>query len=213
LNTALKQLIQSDVPAAFLRSCAEGLQASFQRAHYDALTFHEHERARVLPQLRHYRQNAAFRDAAAAHGLECQMFSASPQGENFPLVVTGRLIIARCSLAFNNRRIPKARFRRQIAAGNRILEPDNLDFFDSARKKPSEFEPLGVLIASVSPHRTQAADLPAAIMVGVPHSDLSDWHTLMEHQELMLDSHEVVHVPDNAFVKLKKQMRRSEGKD
>lgn len=210
MKDQLIQYIASRTPAVFFQRVVEEIEAAHFAAHQHAGTFEEPERYRVQPQLQHYRSNEALRKAAVEAGMEVAAPHTEPKGERFSLVACGEIRYGQICVPFNNRTPRQAKHREAIAAVNEPLEPANTDLFSG----PTEPIPdgLGCLIVAVRQHRRESQSVPFGVMVGVPYTNLRDWHLFVPVSEVMAAYHpaEQIEVPDLAFATLKRRLRGSE---
>lgn len=211
MKDQLIQYIASRTPALFFQQVVEEIETAHFVAHQAASTYEEPERFRVLPQLQHYGSNAALRKAAVVAGMEAAAPHTEPKGERFSLVACGEIRFGQICVPFNNCTPRPAKHRNAIAAVNGPLEPTQSDLFNGL-KNPIP-EGLGCLIVAVRQHRGQPQSVPFSVMVGVPYSNLRDWHLFVPVSEIMAAYHpaEQIDVPDLAFGKLKRRMGDSEG--
>lgn len=202
--------LASSTPALFFPRLVESLEAAYFDAYSHAKTFDEPERNRVLGQLRHYRQNFALRQAATDSALMAVAPHTDPKGERYSVVASEGIRYGRIGVPFNNSCPRVSKHRKTIAALNSRLEPINLDLFSPASPRPTEG--LGCLVVTVNPSRAAEQSVPAAIMIGVPFSNLKGWHLFEPIEEVMAAANPAVEitVPDLAWVKLKKQLSDSE---
>lgn len=199
------QRIVLNVPEAFWRRFSEGADESYFAAHKEASTYQPREQSRVRGQLRHHRLNEGLRNAAAVSRIEMLSPPSTAWSDWFNVAAAGEVRIARVALPFSNRIPRPAKHRRLVAAINTRFEPDSADFFDPLPPKPASG--LGCLIVTVHPHRSQNQGAPAAVMLGVPFSDLRGWHFLEPISKVLAAYHPAVEqvVPDLAIVRLKKK--------
>lgn len=210
LKDDLIQYIASRTPAVFFQRVVEEIEAGHSDAHRHAVTFDDPERFRVHPQLQHYRSSAALRKAADHAGMIVAAPHTEPKGERFSLVASGEIRFGQICVPFNNSTPRQAKHRKMIAAVNDRLEPANLDLFTgNAEPLP---DGLGCLIVAVKPHRREPQSVPFGVMVGVPYSNLTDWHLFVPVSEIMAAYHpeEKIEVPDLAFATLKRRMGETE---
>ena len=202
--------IANRTPQHFLQSVSEALDTAYFQAYRESLTYDEPERRRMQGQIRHYRQNEAFRDAGHKSGLATVSANTSPRGELFPFVATEGVIYGRIGVNFSNRTPRLAKHRQAIASANARLEPINLDFFKPTPEKLTDG--LGILIVTVNPHINNPQDIPAAIKVGVPYTNCKGWHLFEPLESIMAAyaSPVEIEVPDLALVLLKKRLADKE---
>jgi len=202
--------IVSRTPLLFWNRSVELLEAAYFEAHQHALTFEEPERRRMLGQLRNYRQNAALRDAGSAAGLIAAAPHTEPKGERYALIAAEDIRFGRVAVHFKDSRPRPAKHRTTIAALNSRLEPISLPLFGAAPVLPKDG--LGCLIVTVNPPRYEPQSTPAAIMLGVPYTDLRGWHLLEPVASIIAAYHvaEDIKVPDLAWAKLKARLKATE---
>jgi hypothetical protein len=204
--------ISNRTPQAFLQSAIEGLESAYYQSFIDSTSFDEPEQRRIQPQIRHYRQNAALREAGFKSGLLSVAAETDPRGEKFTLVTSNGVTYGRVGLNFSNRIPRAAKHREAIAAINSRLEPINFDLFSPITERPTDG--LGIFIVTVNPSPSAPQDVPAAINIGVPYSNCKGWHLFEPIESVMAayaSSVELL-VPDLALVQLKKKLQSSEEK-
>lgn len=211
LKIDLVEYIAQRTPSLFVPRVGELLEAAYYSAFQHAETFEEPERIRVLGHLRHSRQNEAIRTAANAAGLVATSPHTQPKGDRYSMVAAQDIRFTRTSVPFNSNLPRPALHRKAIAALNARLEPVNMSLFGPDQAYPSDG--LGCLIVTVNPPRTDNQSLPAAILVGVPYTNLRGWHLLEPLSTILAAQNpaEQIDVPDLAWAKLKKQLGDAEG--
>lgn len=210
MGSDLIEYIVQRTPMVFLTRAVELLEAAYHGAHRQASVYAEPERPRVLGQLRHYGQNQAIREAAEIAQLVAAAPHTDPKGERYSLVAAQDIRFGRISVRFNDSRPRPSKHRRAIAALNGRLEPVNMSLFDATPARLQDG--LGCLLVTVNAHRAEPQTLPAAIMIGVPYSNLRGWH-LFEPMEQVLAAYNPaadIEVPDLAWVKLKRELGEAE---
>ncbi len=210
MSIDLIEFIVTKTPLAFFTNLVEKLDEAYFLAHQEANTYAEPERRRILPQKRHYRQNAAFREAGTEAGLIAAAPHTDPKGERFSLVAAQDIRYGRIAVPFQNRIPRPAKHRKMIAAVNARLEPSNLDLFSGSMEPVGAG--LGCLIVTVNPHRSEGQSLPHDIYVGVPYSNVRGWHLFSPVSDVLAACRPAleVEVPDLAFAKLKKKLNDAE---
>jgi len=211
MKDQLIQYIASRTPAIFFQRVVEEIEAAHFAAHQTATTFEDPERFRVQPQLQHYGSSAALRKAGLAAGMEVAAPHTKPKGERFSLVACGEIRFGQICVPFNNCIPRSAKHRKVLASVNEALEPAHADLFSGPTKAIPEG--LGCLIVAVRQHKGESQSVPFSVMVGVPYTNLKDWHLFVPVSEVMAAYHpaEQIEVPDLAFATLKRRMRGSEG--
>lgn len=202
--------IANRTPQYFLQSAVEGLESAYYQAYRESSTYDDPEQRRIQGQIRHYRQNAALRDAGQKCGLLSVAASTDPQGEKYTLVTSQGVVYGRIGVNYSDRTPRLAKHRKSIAAINSRLEPLNLDLFNPPAERPADG--LGIFLVTVNPHPRQSQDTPAAINIGVPYSNCRGWH-LFERVESIMAAYATpveILVPDLALVQLKKKLQSSE---
>jgi len=207
----LIQYIISRVPLSFFTLASEHLEAAYFSAHQYAQTFEEAERARILGQLRHYRQNEAIRMAAMEAGLTATAPHTYPKGERYTLIAAENIIFSRVNVPFNNHLPRPSKYRRLIATINQRLEPTNEVLFGPEPIRPPS-NGLGCLIVTVNPPRFEPQSTPFNLIVGVPYTSLKGWHLFEPISSILAEYHptQEIEVPDMAWAKLKKQLGEAE---
>lgn len=202
--------IANRTPKYFLQSAVEGLEAAYFQAYREASSYDEPELRRIQGQIRHYRQNAALRDAGNKSGLKSVAASTDPQGEKYTLVTTQGVVYGRLGVNYCDKTPRIAKHRKAIAAINSRLEPLHLDLFNPPPERPSDG--LGVFLVTINPHPRQSQDMPAAINIGIPYSNCKGWHLFEPVESIMAAYASPVEilVPDLALVQLKKKLQSSE---
>jgi hypothetical protein len=210
LKIDLVEYIANRTPTVFITQATELLEEAYHAAHRHSETFDEPERKRVLGQLRHYRQNEALRAAAVKAGLMAAAPHTDPKGERYSIVVAQDIKFSRIGIPHNNNRPRASQHRKAIAALNSRLEPANMSLFSPLQNIPSDG--LGCLLVTVNPHRRESQSVPAALMIGVPYTNLREWHLLEPLSSILAAQHpaEEIGVPDLAWAKLKKQLGDAE---
>lgn len=206
----LVEYIAQRTPSSFVPRAIELLEDAYFEAYRYSETFDEPEKKRVLGQLRHYRQNEAMRSAGLSSGLVTAAPHTDPKGERYSIVIAEDIRFSRIGVPFENNRPRPSAHRRAIATLNARLEPANMSLFDQARPLP--IDGLGCLLVTVNPHRLESQSVPAALMIGVPYTNLRGWH-LFEPVSTILAAQnpaEEIGVPDLAWAKLKKQLGDAE---
>lgn len=212
MEVDLIEYIANRTPKNFIQNTIESLEAAYHQAHNESSTYDAPELRRIRAQIRHYRQNKAFRDAGQKSGLNTYSAITSPKGESFPLVSLDGVTYGRIGVNFSNR-IPRlAKHRKEIALVNSRLEPYTRDLFDKEVKQSAEG--LGVFIVTVHPDNRAPQDMPASIKIGVPYSDCRGWHLFEPIQSFMAAyaTPVEIEVPDLALVTLKKRLSGNEKK-
>lgn len=206
----LVEFIASKTPLTFFNNLVERLEEAYFMAHQEAMTYDEPERFRILPQARHYRQNAAFREAGIGAGLIAAAPYTDPKGERYSMIAAEDIRYGRIAVPFHNRIPRPARHRSTIAAVNARLEPRNFDLFSGMPRQLGDG--LGCLIVTINPHRSEGQSVPQDIFVGVPYSNLRDWHLFTPVSEVVAAYRpaQELEVPDLAFAKLKKKLNDAE---
>ncbi|AMH06555.1 hypothetical protein [Achromobacter xylosoxidans] len=207
----LVEYIVRKSPELLFTRMVEKLEEAYFAAHQHAETFPSAERRRVLGQLRHYRQNVALREAGEAAGLIAAAPHTDPKGERYSLVAADDIRFGRIGVAVNNKLARFSKHRATIAALNERLEPLNNDLFNAPSERPTDG--LGCLLVTVNPHYRDEQSVPAAIMVGVPYTNLRGWHLFEPISNVIAAYNPAseIEVPDLAWVKLKKQLGGAEG--
>lgn len=202
--------ITNRTPQYFLQNAVEALESAYYQASREAATYDSPEQRRIQGQMRHYRQNAAFRDAGNKSGLNSVAASTDPKGEHYPLVMTKGVVYGRIGVNFCDRTPRMAKHRKAIAAINSRLEPVNLDLFNMPQERVADG--LGIFLVTVNPHPRQSQDIPAGIKLGVPYSNCKGWHLFEPMESIMAAYAQPVEiaVPDLALVQLKKKLQESE---
>ncbi|MBK1650344.1 hypothetical protein [Rhabdochromatium marinum] len=210
MKPELIEYIVSRTPLQFWTRAVELLEEAFFEAYQHAETFEESERARICGQLRHYRQNAAIRAAGEDTGLTAAAPHTEPKGERYALVASEDIRLGRVAVPFNDNQPRPANHRKMIAALNSRLEPVNLSLFDPTPIRPKDG--LGCLVVTVNPPRFEPQSTPAAILIGVPFSNLRGWHLLEPVSSIIAAYREEqeIKVPDNAWATLKVQLIEKE---
>lgn len=210
MDIDLISYIANRTPQYFLQSVSEALDTAYFQSNRESLTYDEPERRRMQGQIRHYRQNEAFRDAGFKSGLTTVSANTTPLGEQFTVVATDGVIYGRIGVNFTNRFPRPAKHRLAVASVNARLEPVNLDFFNQTPERLTEG--LGILLVTVNPHINSPQDIPATIKVGVPYTNCKGWH-LFESLESIMAAYATpveIEVPDLALVLLKKRLAGKE---
>lgn len=205
------KLITRDVPKDFLQQVIEELPSAYGRAYSSvkALTpaLEPVEVRRLLPQERHYVQNAAFRKAATSVGLPSMVKATSPRGEHYPIVAAGEVLIGRIGVAFASRLPRLAKHRRLLACLNSRFEPMNGDLFDPPAL--AAHEGMGAIVVTINPPPSAASqELPLGLFMGVPFTNFKGWHYYAPFEEVIAAYHEEVvqEQPDLAWATLKKRL-------
>lgn len=205
------KLITRDVPKDFLQQVMEELPSAYGRAYgsVKALTpaLEPAEVRRLLPQERHYVQNAAFRKAATSAGLPSMVKATSPRGEHYPIVTAGEVLMGRIGVAVASRLPRIAKHRQLLACLNSRFEPVNGDLFDPPVLAAQEG--MGAIVVTVNPPpRAASQELPLGIFMGVPFTNFKGWHYYAPFEEVIAAYHEEViqEQPDLAWAKLKKRL-------
>lgn len=210
MGTDLIAYIASRTPQTFVMRAIELIEGAYFQAHQQSETFALPERVRVRGQLRHYRQNEALRTAGAESGLATVLLPGDPKGELFTIVAARDIWFGRTSVPFKDSRARRSKNRLEIAAPNYRLEPVDGNLFEPT--PPTATEGLGCLIVTVNPARGDPQSVPAALMMGVPYTNLKGWH-LFEPVVNLLGAYspEVeLKVPDLAWARLKSQLKSAE---
>ncbi|WP_177186342.1 hypothetical protein [Nitrosomonas sp. Nm166] len=206
------QYIIKHVPSFFFTRTVELMESEYFMAHQIAKRYEEPERSRVRGQLRHFGLNRALRVSASDAGLIPQSLYINPKGDGYPLVVADGIYFGRVSVPFHCNRPRPSKCRYAIAKANLRFESINLSFFE----QPAEISPdgMGCFIVTVNPPSFEPQSVPSNIMVGVPYTDLSNWHLLVPVTEILAAYNlpAEIKVPDLAWAKLKKQLSDNETK-
>lgn len=209
------RLITRDIPRDFLVKVMETLPSAYGQA-FGAVTgiqpvLHASELRRLLPQQRHYSQNAAFRSCATELGLNAVLQSTAPKGEHYPVVVTGEVSIGRISVETSSKLPRLAKHRAMLACLNARFEAVNGDLFNPI--VPREEEGMGAIVVTVNPpHHEASQDSPLGIFLGIPFTNFKGWHYYAPFEDVISAYHEEVvqAQPDLAWAKLKTTLRNSE---
>lgn len=210
MDLDLINYIANRTPQHFLQSALEAIDTAYFQAYRESMTYDEPERRRIQGQIRHYRQNEAFRDAGYKSGLATVSANTTPRGELFPVIASEGVVYGRIAVNFSNKMPRLAKHRQAIASVNARLEPVNLDFFSATTE--AKKDGLGILIVTVNPHKNASQEIPAAIKVGVPYTNGRGWH-LFEPIESIMAAYATqveIEVPDLALVLLKKRLSDKE---
>lgn len=202
----LVDYIASRTPLPFFHAVTERLEAAYAHAHQHAETFAPKSKARALGQLRHYRQNDALIGAGESVGQMAVAKSTFPKGEYYSVVAAQDIRYGRIAIPLNNKIPRPAKHRLAIAAVNARLEPQNCDLFSPLADAVSDG--LGCLVVTVNPARGEPQSVPAAIMIGVPYTNLKGWHLLEPVSQILAayNPAQEIAVKDVAWVKLKRQL-------
>lgn len=207
----LIRYIANKLPISFLNLVSEHLEAAFFDAYKYAQTFDLAERARILGQLRHYRQNAALRKAATEAGLTATAPHTNRKGERFTLVTTDNLVLSRIGVPFHKYLPRPSKYKKTIAEMNQHLEP-----VQGVLLVPEPIRPptnaLGCLIVTINPSRLEPQSTPSNIAIGVPHSNLKGWHLFEPISKVLAacNAPQENPVPDLAWATLRKQLDEAE---
>lgn len=211
MSTDLIELITRQVPLSFFTTLIEKKEEAYALAEKESLSYEEPERKRILGQIRHHRQNEAFRHAASKEGLSYEVHN-NKRGENYSLVFVNDIIFGRTAIAVDDSIPSPAKFRKEIAIANSYLEPENMDLFTPPVVQ-SKSDVLCCLIITVNPSSTsKAQSVPQNICIGVPYTDLKGWHLFKPITEIIAAYRpaQELDVPDLAFATLKKKQRGAE---
>jgi hypothetical protein len=209
------KLITRDVPRDFLVKVMETLPSAYGQA-FGAVTgirpaLHASEVRRLLPQQRHYSQNAAFRDCAAELGLSATLQATTPKGEHYPVVMTGEVMLGRIGVETSARLPRLAKHRAMLACLNARFEAVNGDLFNPLVAR--EREGMGAIVVTVNPpHHHTSQDAPLGIFMGIPFTNFKGWHYYAPFEDVISAYHEEVvqEQPDLAWATLKKTLKNSE---
>lgn len=207
----LLSYIADRTPKTFVTAVIEGFEAAYSQAFQHSESFAPKSRNRVRGQLRHYRQNDALIRAGESVGQMALAKSTIPSGEHYSFVASQDIRFGRIAVPFNNRIPRPAKHRKAIAALNARFEPQEHDLF-AAPSLPA-LDGLGCLLITVNPPAWDSQSVPAAIMVGVPYSNLKGWHLFEPVSEVLAAYSPVqdIEVKDLAWARLKKQLGDGEG--
>lgn len=211
MQEELLQFIIQSTPKKFFEALHEKLPEAMTFARSDGERFPENERARLFGHAKNQRFNGAFREAAMLGGLGFAEGEKISKGECYtaynPFMVFGK-----ANLKPLNRFPAPAVYRRAIARLNEPFEPDTPDLFIPQPIHRPGFDRVGCLILPVIPPRHEPN--LAGIYVGVPYSNLKDWH-MYEPLTHVINAYQSAMpsegLTDKAFAKLKKNLKRKEG--
>lgn len=206
----LVEYIAQRTPVSFIPRAIELLEEAYFEAYRYSETFDDPEKKRILGQLRHYRQNEAMRTAGLHAGLVAAAPHTDPKGERYSVVFAEDIRFSRIGVPLENSQPRPSAHRKVIAALNARLEPMNLSLFDPVRPVPQDG--LGCLLVTVNPHSRDVQSVPAALMIGVPYTNLRGWHLLEPISTIQAAQHPAqdIDVPDLAWATLKKQLGDAE---
>ncbi|PPD35844.1 MAG: hypothetical protein CTY19_02015 [Methylomonas sp.] len=210
MRTDLVAFIAQKTPLPFFMGLIENLEEAYFLAYKDSLDYAEPEQKRILPQMRHYRQNTALRKTALSVGLSSSAPHTNPKGERYSVAFAEDITFGRTSVPFHNRIPRPSKHRAAIASVNTRLEPINLDLFTPVTKPTGDA--LGCLVITVNPPHHEGQSVPRNICIGVPYSNLKGWHLFEPVTEVLAAYNPAneIQVPDLAFAKLKIKLRDAE---
>lgn len=208
------KLITRDVPRDFLVKVMEALPSAYGQA-YGSVTrttpeLQGPEVCRLLPQYRHYSQNAAFRRCATDLGLSATLQATTPKGEHYPIVLAGEVVMGRIGVETSSRLPRLAKHRAVLACLNARFEAINGDLFDNVVRKTDDG--MGAVVVTVNPPRHASQDAPLGIFMGVPFTNFKGWHYYAPFEDVLSAYHQEVvqDQPDLAWATLKKKLTKSE---
>lgn len=170
----IKEWMVPNVPREFWKRLEEGQTDAFAEAYQIASKYAAPpEFSYFLGQARHTRSEKAFRQIGEEAGMDATALGTIPPGGSFSVIEKDGLHILRGNIQ-PHCGIPRAtKFRREMAAYNEWLNPQQLDLFLEKPKPPSD--KLCAMLIVTRPPRGGDPTVPSYIGVGVPSDDLSMW--------------------------------------
>lgn len=218
--TEIIHRIVSKCPAVFFQRVVEYIDAGFG----EAITLagrhiEEPEKGNMVGQLRHARCEAGFRKAGEESGLAVHAPHTAPAGSRYSLVVANGVYLIRGNIQRHCGPPRPTAFRKEWAALNRWLEPQQRDMWEKLAVPPAD-RLCGMIVTTVDPRFGNPA-VPAFVGLGIPWPDLSGWAKLIPVNELLTHYHDKeseertpqatpVEVKDRAVPKLKNKKGGSE---
>lgn len=216
--SSISKLLTSSFEREFWLNLQDELAASYANANaiVDSAQarIDRPEKIRLLPQMRHYFLNAAFRRAAIASGLVCTDAMTEPKGENYCIVQSGGIKVSRIGLKHDEHLIKRAHHRTLIAQLNSELEGFTPDLFNEITIPEHPEGTLGVLIVNVNPPYILPQSTMMDLRVTVPFTNLNNYHYNQSVRDILAlynEPESVPELPDLAIPQLKKRLKQQEG--
>jgi len=171
----------------------EALENAFRIAYEDARRRQEEgkidapEFTRTCGQDRHATLEKAIRDSAKAVGLTVEVRKTVAGGVSYSCIRCKRLTLLRTNVMTACKEAPrKSKFRKEFAASNASLLPQQIDMFEEA--PPASPEDICAMIIVVR-DREDPSKL-AFLGAGLPRPDLSSWLVTVSITEILARYHD-----------------------
>ncbi|KIX11900.1 hypothetical protein [Dethiosulfatarculus sandiegensis] len=170
----LKDWVVPNIPKDFWRFFEEQQTEAFHNAHRTTVnSYEESEYLQLVGHVRHAMSEMAFRNAASQANLLVESLSTNPVGGKYSLAIRGDFQLLRTNIQTHCGPPRPSKFRREYAAYNLWLQPQQLGLWHS----PPVFlkdKLCGMILVT---RRKKGGDptVPAYIGLGIPSPDLKSW--------------------------------------
>ena len=186
--TPLDRIIKN-IPLKFFTDVMDETNGAWAKAYKETQNLYEApERPNMLGQNRHAFSESAFREAAIASDLYCEIPHTEPAGGRYSLISTNNVYLIRSNIQAHCG-IPKpTAFRKSWASLNEWLDPTQSDLLKEV-KKPDVSRLCAMLIAT---HGRKDSDqtVPAFLGIGVPNNAFSRWKIIKPIEYIIRQYHD-----------------------
>lgn len=209
VQTRLLRYITANVDRQLLLAMDDAIRLAYAKAQSRAIEDYKNiSPVRPRAQSRRYMVDDALAGVLSAGYPSVEQ--TTPKGEHFIVVCSGQITLSHIELHENKWARP-AKHRTLLAKKNAILEPVNLDFFDSP---PPSLEDALHLVAVVLHPRSSSKNQsePSDILITVPYTNWNGYHLeipireLLREYEIERDSSLI----DEAWPTLKDDLQKAE---